>query len=105
MSKLSCDVRRCDCPNQKKGSGAWPGSPPLPSGQFVTNYGVVFKGQFLVTRPDGGVKGESKDLFPTVSDYHLICLQHDDSAELVIKNQSYYLSDSSTGTLTGTLAR
>lgn len=54
-----------------------------------------------MTRPEGGVKGESKDLFPTVSDYHLVCLQHDDSAEMLIGNQSYYLSDSSTGHFSG----
>ncbi len=95
---------RCDCPNHKTGSSAWPGSPSLPYGQFNTNYGVVFKGQFLVSRPEGGVKGETKDLFPTVSDYHLVCLQHDDSAEMLIGNQSYYLSDSSTGRFQGKLA-
>jgi hypothetical protein len=59
------------------------------------------KGQFLVTRPIDGVKGEGKDLFPTASDYHLICLQHDDSAEMLVGNKSYYLSDSFTGILQG----
>lgn len=41
-------------------------------------------GEFLVTRPEDGVVGETPDLFPAASDYHLVCLQHDDSAEMII---------------------
>ncbi len=41
-------------------------------------------GEFLVTRPEDGVIGETPDIFPTASDYHLVCLQHDDSADMII---------------------
>ncbi len=41
-------------------------------------------GEFLVTRPEDGVVGETPELFPAASDYHLVCLQHDDSAEMII---------------------
>lgn len=75
---------RCDCPNQKTVNGSWPGYPPLPQGEFIDAYGVRMVGQFLVTRPADGVIGETKDLFPAASDYHLVCLQHDDSAQMII---------------------
>ena len=39
-------------------------------------------GEFLVTRPEDGIVGETPD--PAASDYHLVCLQHDDSAEMII---------------------
>ena len=28
--------------------------------------------------------GETPQIFPAASDYHLLCLQHDDSAEMII---------------------
>ena len=37
-------------------------------------------GEFLVQRPQDGVTGETAAIFPTASDYHLVCLQHDGSA-------------------------
>ena len=31
-----------------------------------------------------GVLGETPQIFPAASDYHLLCLQHDDSAEMIV---------------------
>ena len=41
-------------------------------------------GEFLVSRPEDGVIEETPDIFPAASDYHLVCLQHDDSANMII---------------------
>ncbi len=35
-----------------------------------------------------GVLGETPQIFPAASDYHLVCLQHDDSAEMIIDGMS-----------------
>ena len=32
--------------------------------------------------------GETPQIFPAASDYHLVCLQHDDSAEMIIDGES-----------------
>ena len=77
-------ARRCDCPNHKAVNASWPGVPALPAGAFLDDYGVRLAGQFLVTRPEDGVLGETPALFPAASDHHLVCLQHDDSAHMVI---------------------
>lgn len=53
--------------------------PVLPD-DLVSNYGVEMTGEFLVQRPQDGVTGETAAIFPTASDYHLVCLQHDGSA-------------------------
>jgi len=34
-----------------------------------------------------GVLGETPQIFPAASDYHLVCLQHDDSAEMIIDGE------------------
>ena len=70
---------RCDCPDQKTINTTWPGVPVLPD-DLVSNYGVEMTGEFLVQRPQDGVTGETAAIFPTASDYHLVCLQHDGSA-------------------------
>ena len=70
---------RCDCPDQKTINTTWPGVPDLPD-DLVSNYGVDMVGEFLVQRPQDGVTGETAAIFPTASDYHLVCLQHDGSA-------------------------
>ena len=70
---------RCDCPDQKTINTTWPGVPALPD-DLVSNYGVEMAGEFLVQRPQDGVTGETAAIFPTASDYHLVCLQHDGSA-------------------------
>ncbi|KAL0027046.1 hypothetical protein WJX79_001031 [Trebouxia sp. C0005] len=95
---------RCDCPNQKAINSSWPGTPSLPvtsTFNFTNNFGVVMTGEFLVERPQDGVTGETAALFPTASDYHLVCLQHDDSASMVIDGTNYYSSDSATFEIAG----
>ncbi|KAL0051929.1 hypothetical protein WJX82_004666 [Trebouxia sp. C0006] len=95
---------RCDCPNQKTINSSWPGTPSLPvtsTFNFTNNFGVVMTGEFLVERPQDGVTGETAALFPTASDYHLVCLQHDDSASMVIDGTNYYSSDSATFEIAG----
>ncbi|KAK9813313.1 hypothetical protein WJX72_012358 [[Myrmecia] bisecta] len=89
-------IERCDCPNHRSVNSSWASLPPLPGGDkaFVNNFGVMMTGEFLVMRPADGVTGETAALFPTASDYHLVCLQHDDSAEMIIDGRSYYQSDS-----------
>lgn len=49
--------------------------PQLPASAFANDFGVRMKGQFLVARPADGVVGETPDIFPNASDYHLLCLQ------------------------------
>ncbi|KAK9918667.1 hypothetical protein WJX75_005803 [Coccomyxa subellipsoidea] len=93
--------QRCDCPNHKTVNASWPGYPPLPQGNFINSYGARMVGEFLVTRPEDGVVGETPESFPAASDYHLVCLQHDDSAEMIIEGSSYYSSDSNTSTPAG----
>ncbi|BDA51523.1 hypothetical protein COCOBI_19-0790 [Coccomyxa sp. Obi] len=93
--------QRCDCPNHKTVNASWPGYPALPQGNFVDSYEVRMVGEFLVSRPEDGVIGETPDIFPAASDYHLVCLQHDDSAEMIIDGNSYYSSDSNTSTPAG----
>ena len=34
-----------------------------------------------------GVLGETPQIFPAASDYHLVCLQHDASAEMIIDGE------------------
>lgn len=51
---------------------------------MVLGLQVRMVGEFLVTRPEDGVIGETPDIFPAASDYHLVCLQHDDSASMII---------------------
>ena len=75
---------RCDCPNHKAVNASWPGAPALPAGAFLDDYRVRMAGQFLVARPEDGVLGETAALFPAASDHHLLCLQHDDSAEMIV---------------------
>eukprot|EP00891_Asterochloris_glomerata_P006250 jgi/Astpho2/6250/fgenesh1_pg.00088_%23_59_t len=84
-------IERCDCPDQKTINTTWPGVPVLPD-DLVSNYGVEMTGEFLVQRPQDGVTGETAAIFPTASDYHLVCLQHDGSAGMVIDSISYYSS-------------
>ncbi|CAL8465732.1 g5268 [Coccomyxa elongata] len=93
--------QRCDCPNHKTVNASWPGYPALPQGNFIDSYEVRMVGEFLVTRPEDGVIGETPDIFPAASDYHLVCLQHDDSADMIIDGNSYYSSDSNTSTPAG----
>jgi len=80
---------RCDCPNHKVSNTTWPGTPALPGG-LASNFGAALTGQFLVSRPAGGVAGEGPDLFPTASDYHLVCLQHDGAASLAVDGSNVY---------------
>ena len=77
-------ARRCDCPNHKAENASWPGAPALPAEAFLDDYRVRMAGQFLVARPQDGVLGETAVLFPAASDYHLLCLQHDDSAQMIV---------------------
>ena len=74
-------------------NASWPGVPALPQ-TYIDNYGVEMTGQFLVQRPQDGVVGETPNLYPLASDYHLVCLQHDDSAAMIIDNKTYYQSTS-----------
>ena len=92
----------CDCPNHKIANGTWPGAPSLPT-SLTTDYGVELSGEFLVERPPGGVAGEGPDLFPTASDYHLVCLQHNDAASMTIDGGSMYESGWTTETSAGGL--
>ena len=57
---------------------------------MASNFGAALAGQFLVSRPPGGVAGEGADLFPTASDYHLVCLQHDGAASLAVDGAAVY---------------
>jgi hypothetical protein len=80
---------RCDCPNHKVSNTTWPGTPSL-APALASNFGVTLAGQFLVSRPAGGVAGEGPDLFPTASDYHLVCLQHDGATSLAVDGAAVY---------------
>ena len=100
--------KRCDCPNQRTTAAApWPGSPALPdafsAASSPSGFGARLTGQVAVSRPAAGVAGEGPDLFPTASDYHLVCLQHDDAASLSIDGQPVYESAWTT-TTTGSSA-
>ena len=79
----------CDCPNHKVSNTTWPGTPAL-APSLASNFGAALTGQFLVSRPAGGVAGEGPDLFPTASDYHLVCLQHDGAASLTVDGAAVY---------------
>ena len=92
---------RCDCPNHETVNTSWPGYPSLPDGQYINNYGVNMTGQFLVSRPSSGVIGETPEIYPTASDYHLVCLQHDDSAQMIVDGISYYESESPVAEIAG----
>ncbi|KAK9833430.1 hypothetical protein WJX81_004558 [Elliptochloris bilobata] len=94
-------LQRCDCPNHKAVDAPWPGTPALPAGAFSSDYGVRMKGQFLVARPADGVVGETPAIFPNASDYHLLCLQHDDSAEMLVDGVSLYRQEASTWSAAG----
>lgn len=92
---------RCDCPNHRAPGGVWPGAPALPSSLAASGYGAALEGQVLVSRPAGGVDGETKDLFPTASDYHLVCLQHDGAARLALDGTTLYESGAAGGSPKG----
>ena len=87
---------RCDCPNHRAPTPPWPGAPALPP-TLGPRFGVSMTGQVLVARPPGGVAGEGGDLFPTASDYHLACLQHDGAAALTLDGTVLYESTSGDG--------
>jgi hypothetical protein len=87
--QIKNNTLRCDCPNHKVSNATWPGTPTLPGG-LASNFGAALTGQFLVSRPPGGVAGEGPDLFPTASDYHLVCLQHDGAASLTVDGAAVY---------------
>ena len=89
FSSLSLFFHSCDCPNHKVSNATWPGTPAL-APALASNFGAVLAGQFLVSRPAGGVSGEGPDLFPTASDYHLVCLQHDGAASLTVDGATVY---------------
>ncbi|KAK9863676.1 hypothetical protein WJX84_000162, partial [Apatococcus fuscideae] len=95
------DFTRCDCPNHETVNASWPGYPSLPPQGYINNYGVRMTGQFLVERPSSGVIGETPAIYPTASDYHLICLQHDDSAQMIVDGVSYYESESPVASIAG----
>lgn len=92
---------RCDCPNHRAPGGVWPGSPALPTTLAASGYGATLDGQVLVSRPPGGVDGETQDLFPTASDYHLVCLQHDGAARLTLDGTVLYESGAAGGSPKG----
>lgn len=88
--------KRCDCPNQRTTAATpWPGTPALPetfAASSPAGFGARLTGQVAISRPVAGVAGEGPDLFPTASDYHLVCLQHDDAASLSIDGIPVYES-------------
>lgn len=101
FSLLVWMIYRCDCPNHETVNASWPGYPSLPPQGYINNYGVRMTGQFLVERPSSGVIGETPAIYPTASDYHLICLQHDDSAQMIVDGVSYYESESPVASIAG----
>lgn len=102
-NKSFSTFKRCDCPNQRTTAATpWPGTPALPesfvgsgsssSSSSASGFGARMTGQVAIARPAAGVAGEGPELFPTASDYHLVCLQHDDAASLSIDGTPVYES-------------
>ena len=98
-NNLQVSFARCGCPSIKSFADPFSGVQGLETVQ--NNFYLSMKGQLRVARPAQGVVGETPDIFPAASDHHLVCLQHDDSAQLLINNATVYTSEGPTAQLAG----